>query len=239
VTANRYTKGAVERAGKAGIRPLMLTGLTTDRLAAHIQTAFQSIVYLLLVIGEMRVICDVAETRGPAEILVFYNEARKKCGSVPFLVWKRWLDGSIPSSIGQHKIDLEIPPDWFLIVDDKIEPIVSVNVTVDIKGLLISLAGEASQHALISAIDKKVEKMHVNAEFNTSNAKYPVRTFNTEADLDKYFIDTQASVKVTTRERLPRIRLGHFYLPPSERVARTISAYHQAYLAGELPQRGG
>ncbi len=62
VTARGFTTGALDRAKEVGITPLVLTGLTADRLSAEIQEAIQSVIYLLPEITQLSITNNIEET---------------------------------------------------------------------------------------------------------------------------------------------------------------------------------
>src|SRR5215207_9464070 len=53
VATSDYTGSAIERAREAGIKTLVLTGLTKDRLSAAVERAFQSMVYLFADLAQL------------------------------------------------------------------------------------------------------------------------------------------------------------------------------------------
>lgn len=235
VSAGGYTSGAIERANEAGIRPLVLTGLTSEGLAASVVEAFQSVVYLLLEVVNINVANKVASTPDNHQMLIFYNEYGQICGSVPDLVWQMWLDGDPPSSIGEHEVQLTIPPHWHQIVNGKIEPVISISTQVRVLGLVVTIDGEAQQHLLVNASDKKIEKLQVDTSFNTTQETYPITTIQTESLLNEFLKRAEGVRLNIGRIRLPRIRLGPTYWPPSDRTARTVIGLMQAFETGRIP----
>ena len=237
VSVNGFTLGALERAQKAGITPLILTGLTTDRLAAAVQKAFQSVIHLLADVMSMAVEATTFDgTRSAGEMLFFYNGEGQLCGSVLDLIWKQWREGHAPSTIGKHEIKLEVPDDWRLKIDGELEPVTSVSATIHVLGLMISVVGRVSQHALINPLASTVDRYRAQATFDTSSRTYPILRFESEAEVTQFMQNRPEPLKLANRLRLPRIRLNPLYWPPSERVSRILSAIVRAHQTGKLPE---
>jgi restriction endonuclease len=237
VSVNGFTPGALERAQKAGITPLILTGLTQDRLTAAVQKAFQSVIYLLADVVNMAVeATTLVGTRTAGEMLFFYNSEGQLRGSVLDLIWKDWREGNPPSTIGEHKIELTMPADWRLRIDGKLEPVVSVSATIRILGLMITITGQVNQHTLINPLDNTVDRYRARATFDTSPRTYPLLWFESEAEVAQFLQERPEALRLAIgRFRLPRIRLNPLYWPPSERVSRILGAIVRAHQAGELP----
>lgn len=237
VSVKGFTAGALERAKKVGITPLILTGLTEDRLAAAVQKAFQSVIYLLADVTNMAVEASTFEgSRSAEEMLFFYDAERQLRGSVLDLIWKQWCEGNPPSTIGEQTIELQLPSDWQLLIDGRLEPVGSVSATVQVLGLMITVEGQFSQHALINPLANSVGRYHAQATFDTSPRTYPLLRFESEAEFKQFMQDRPEALKISIgRVRLPRIRMNPIYWPPSERVARIMSGITRAHLAGELP----
>jgi len=236
VSINGFTRGAIERAQKEGIRTLILTGLTEDRLSVELQRAFQSVVYLLPVAGA-GVEAQVAHTELPGQMMVFYDDAGSVCGTVLDLIWGKWQEGYPPSSIGEYRYKLEIPSRWHQIVDGETDVVKNITAIVQVQGLVVTIPGESSHHLLVDAAGQKVERFGITVSFDTSKSKYPVRTFHTEDELNEFIDRRPEAVKLTIgRIRLPRVRFGPIFWPPSERVASVLSRLTEAYKAGEIAE---
>jgi hypothetical protein len=168
-------------------------------------------------------------------MLVFFDESGKICGSIPDLIWQKWIGGELSPSIGECEIQLNIPPNWYQIVDGKVEPIISVFAQIRVIGLVITVSGKAKQHFLLNAVDKKVEKFQFDLTFDTSKTIYPITAIRAENQFDE-FVKRPEAVKLTIgRIRLPRIRFGSMYWPPSERTAKIVIGLMQAFEAGKIP----
>jgi len=198
--------------------------------------AFQSLVYLLLSIDSLSVINNVEGGSGPEQLLVFYDESGSICATVPDLVWAMWRDGTLPRELGQHEVTIPIDPDWYCLVKgDKNHPR-SVNTTVTVYGLVITLTGHATQHQLVNAIEEQVEKTHVSATFTPDMTEFPIVTVRTEAELDAALRHDEGVSVSVGRFPLPRILLFKMYWPPSEKTAATMEQAVKSFLAGEGSQ---
>jgi len=236
VSVNGYTKGAIERAKKEGIRTLILTGLTEDRLSVELQAAFQAVVYLLPVVGA-EVEAQVAHTEFPGQMMVFYDQSGNTCGTVLDLIWERWQEGHPPSSIGEHRYKLEIPSGWHQVVDGEANLVKGITAIVQVQGLVITIPGQSSHHLLVDAKDQKVERFGTSVSFDTSKSKYRVRTFTSEDELNKFIEDQPEDVKLTMgRIRVPRVRYGPLFWPPSKRVAGVLSGLTEDYITGKITE---
>jgi hypothetical protein len=234
VTSSQFTSGAIERAAKEGIRLLMLTGLTRDRITAAVNDAIQSIVFLLAAIKQMRVQSNVAQATGN-ELLLFHNEDGEICGSVPDLIWKKWIEGDPHSVLGDHEVELTIPQDWCQLINGKIEPVLALSATVHVVGYVLTLPGRVQQHQLVDVANKTVDRFRVNVQFDPPSGKYPIVAFNEERELEDFLKKQSTTAHITIgRIRLPRILLGNLYWPPSKRVASILTILTQAHKAGEI-----
>ncbi len=241
VSVNGFTRGAVERSEKVGIRALILTGLTSDRIASHIEDAFQAVVYLLLVVRSITIVNTVPPPASGNRIAygqmqVFCTANGQVCGSTADLIRKKWREGYPSSSIGEFELNVEVPSVWYQLIDGKIARILSsLTANVQVLGLAVTIPGRFSRHHLLNASNKKVEKFRTDVSFDATQSEYPVTTFCTEEELEKFIVNRKEAVRLTMgRIRLPRIRLGPIYWPPSDRVAAVLLQRMQDYQAGKI-----
>ena len=237
VSASGFNDEAVERAKKKGIKLLTLIGLRKDGYSALISEAVQSIVHLMLSIEEMSV--TSREIYISYDALTFCNEKGDYLGSVPDLVYKKWINEKGLSKIGAYEWKFEPPLNCFQMVEGNIRPTSStmetINVKVQISGIVIFISGQAEQHYLVSPLDNKVEKGKVNVSFEKMEGKYPIKTFKSESELESFIENRPEAVKFTVgRIKLPRILSGISYWPPSERAAKIIISQMSAFMAGKI-----
>jgi len=207
----------------------------------------QSLIYLLSTIARIQVESDVAETENDWQMLVFHREDRQFCGTIPDLVWQEWISGKIPDNIGFHSLALEVPDDWIQIVDGKGIRLTGIEVEVQITGHIITIPGSVSHYALINASSQEVERRQVKTEFEMSPGTYPMTTFLTEDELQRFIYRSKGLSPVTLKEAgdsteaqahlykvaQPRVKPRH----PASSVRRIDSAYVGPRARQPLTQR--
>jgi hypothetical protein len=238
VSVNGYTGGAIDRARKAGIRTLVLTGLTKDRLSAEVERAFQSMVYLFAEIYQLqaeRAKHELTTVDGFLELCSYYDTDGVLQDVLPHIVWRAWMEGSISSEVGKHELRFQLPEGWHNIVDGKMVPARPLTTVIRVLGFVVTFSGEARQHTLLDAANKSTERLLTDFAFDGSlEPSYPMRAFGTEEELLKY-LEKQESAKLVGRLRLPRIKAGAMYWPASERTTKKLAEIRKAYEAGEIP----
>lgn len=228
VCVNGYSSGALARAKTKGIKTLLLRGLTKDRLASEMTSAFQFNIHLLPVVMQISISNDNGTLGNESQFLVFGNEKQELYGSVLDLIFDRWRKGDPPSHIGEYEISLEIPQGWQQFVSGAPVKIMAASCTVKVVGLVIELTGKTKQHALIDPVDNVVKRSRVDVSFDVPKVgqSLPLRVFESEQGLKK-FLERRSAVRVASRMRLPRIRCGNVYWPLSERAGKLlVSAAH-------------
>jgi tetratricopeptide (TPR) repeat protein len=225
VSTSGYTRDAVDRASPAGIKLLMLTGLTEDRLDSLKSPASQFCVFYLAQVSGFTVTNNVAVITKGEELITFYNEAGEPCGTILDLIWNRWQEGEPMSEAGEYKLYLKVPVGWHQVVAGKREPVLAITVMIQVWALVVKFTGISTDHALINAAEGKLEKRQVNASFNIpleERSIHSLHTFKTESEL-KTFIREPKGVSLTIRTRLPRIQcMDAFFYPFSRRVATLL-----------------
>jgi hypothetical protein len=235
VSASGYTGGAVLRARAAGMKTLTLTGLTKDRLKTQVAEASQNVIFLVPRMINISVVNNVGELEDETQLYYFYDEEGNISGLLPDLLWKAWMDDRVPSTIGEHEVDLDIPDGWHQVVDGRKEPVISAKAKVAVSAAVVSFAGRVEQHALVDASDNTMNKYRANTSFDTSRAEYPVTNYETEADLQAFLDKRPAAVRLTVgRIKVPRILVGPINWPPSERVMREMREIERRHKAGEI-----
>ena len=234
ISVKGFTKGARERAKAAGIRTLLLTGLTAERLEASVLEAMQAVVYLWPVATEWSVLNDIGhDIKEPAELNVYLDENGTIVGSNADLAWRAWYEGRVPESLGIHEVALRLPKGWKNVVAGNMSVPERITVTFHVFGIAMSMSGKANRHALLDAETSVVEKLRLRASFDNSTASKP-EVFSSEEDLRRFLSEGSASIRVTTRVRLPRIQWRGVFWPLSIRVA---TALNQAF-ASEASEGG-
>jgi hypothetical protein len=221
VTASRYTSDATLRAEEAGITPLVLKDVT-EELSHSVVEAFQSVIYLLLTITSIRVENDIGRPAPAGEILFFRDQDGKLCGSVPDLVWWKWHSGEIPTKLGPYQIEMGLPDGWLQIIQGQVAQVSRICVDVQVTGHMVTFLGSVRQHELVRASDKEVDKWQAQARFDRPTGTLPVTTLSTEDDLRKCIGSAEGITLTIGRFRLPRLRWGPMYWPPSESTMKKI-----------------
>jgi hypothetical protein len=231
VAASGFTRGAVARAQKAGIRTLVLTGLTSNRIAAAVEEAFQAAIHLWLVVTEVSIINNVSPNDTPEQLGVFYDENGQVVGSIMDLVWRKWYAGEIPDIAGEHPVVLQLPLGWRHMIRGAESIPDQMYAKVQVYAFVTILPGKANRHALLDATTGKISKLRVTGTFDSSQAT--VQVFQTEEALQQYFARSQAGVRLNTRSRLPRIQWRGTLWPPSVKL---IEALNTAFANGTDPK---
>ena len=235
VSVNGYTGDAIERASKEGIKTLVLTGLTKDRLSAAVERAFQSMVYLFADTAQLQVQNEVSTVEEFAELSAFYDADGVLRDTLGDMVWRTWVEGGMTSDLGDHKLNFQVSDGWHSIVDGKKVSAGAVSAVIRVVGFVVTFSGEARQHALLDAANKKAERWRTDLVFDGSlEPSYPMRSFRTGEELREY-LESQKAVRVVGRLRLPRIRVGPMYWPPSERTTKKVAELMEAYKVGKIP----
>lgn len=236
IAATGYTSGALDRAKAKGIRTLILTGLTEDRLNEVISQAYQYMIYLLPVVKCLRITNSCPESS--FEMLAFFNNEGELCGMVPDLIWFKWQEGQIALTLGEQDIELQIPAGWKQSIKEDPDMPTKLRATVEVVGIVLKLTGKARQHSLIDALTKQTDRTRLKVDFNLSRLRGRHLTFKhffTEEELQAWMEKHEAH-RLVNRIKLPRLQyLDQFYYPLSERVAGIVMSQLMAYDAGQLP----
>lgn len=220
VSVSGFTADAMDRAGEVGIRTFLLTGLTPDRLAAEIQQALQSIVYLLLETVSVVITSDAPGDQGDVMLLLEDDKGEPR-GYVMDLIWAKWRDGHIPLVIGTHDIEINLLVGWQWAVE-RSGYTGAGRATVRVLGLVISTTGQSERYILTDAASGSVERLNVRSSFHSEQRAFPITTVESEENLTA-ILNTPSVLTVTVgRIPLPRIRYGPMYWPPSRRALRPL-----------------
>jgi hypothetical protein len=218
ITTSGYTKDALDRASVAGIKTLVFKDITDDTINEIINQAIQSITYLMLEIKSVTIVNNVAE---PGEdIKFFYDYQGNICGTIADLVWLNWKDGKIPLKIGHHKVELKVPAEWNQRIQGHIEPIISAESEVVVYGLLVVIPGKHEEYTLVEPGSCVINRQFVNIQFDTDQQIYPVEAYDNEDKLKERLARYRFRVALKGI-KLPRIKYGEMYWPPT---LKTISA---------------
>lgn len=180
------------------MRTLTLRGLRDEDLLGSISDAFQSAIYLLPQVLNVTVTNTIPPIEGADQIgsFGFYNENGKLAAVLPDLVWRAWHAGQLPGVLGEHEVDLPLPPNLHQEVGGKTAETLALTTKIRIIGLVVTLQGKAQNYALVNAADEAVERVLTDVSFEASEAKLPVTAFASEEQL-QVFLSRPGAVRVT------------------------------------------
>ena len=234
VSKRGYTSGALKRAQDVGIKTLTLRD-TPNGISETVIEAFQSTVYFLLAITNIQIRNNIApgKTVLSGDLLFFRNKEGKICGSIPDLVWQKWITGKISLKLGEGRLQPKVPSGWKQVIRGQNVEINEITVSYKITGFGISIPGAVTQYQLVNAVDQTLHKARVTAKFPRPHERLLLSQLDNEEDLVS-FEAKQGQILIVNRVRTPRIRWLAMYWPPS---STTISKLNQrmliAHQAGE------
>lgn len=241
VTARHFTKGAIERAEKEQIRLLQLTGLTQDRMAAYLQQAIQTYIHLMLRLDETEISWNVEPVidvpgipdSGPT---IFYDKNGQQSFCLPDELWLSWIAGHF-TCIGKYRVEFHLPPDWYVVYDEKALQVSSLITTVKVAAFVTTIPGQFSHHTLINAQENIIEKTHTHISFAPVNGTCPIVRIKSEKELAAYLQKQPEFVKLSIRGRVPRIETAICYWPPSSQAEGKLNEQWASYEAGTIPNQ--
>lgn len=220
ISASGYTKDALDRAAVAGIKTLLFKDISSNTLNAIINQAIQSITYLMMEVKSISIVNNIAD---PGEDIKFFHDTNGNiCGTIADLAWLNWKNGKIPAIIGYHKVDLKVPAEWKQRIRGNIEPIISAEAEVIVYGLLIVIPGQHEEYALVDP-GNFIKRQFVNINFDTDQQIYPVEAYDNEDRLRERLTNYRFRVSLKGI-KLPRIKYGEMYWPPSLKTINALSA---------------
>ena len=226
VTVNGFTDGAIKRAKKAGIKTLVLKGLSKDRLKSEISAAIQHSVFLIPRIDEISIVNNIEYKGGYEQAwlsAVFTDDKQELVGFVSDLFFNQWRNGGIPASLGLHDIELDVPQGWLQFYEGEAVNLQEITGKVTVMAVVISIDGNAENHFLFDAETKKFEKSTTNINFNAfqPGQVVPLKVFSTEQELAD-FVNASSDIRLTVKTKLPRLIMRNMYYPLSETAARKV-----------------
>ena len=240
VSIKGFTEGAIERANKAKIKTLTLTGLSNDRLSVKGDNALEFIVFLLPEVVNLSVQYEKSIPYALPRTSFLCDASGKIKGSLFDFIWRKWTEGEPVSTIGKHEVNIELLNDYYMPIGiglKQLEKVVSINSVVQVTGLVITATGTAKEHLLINQANKQVERFYKNATFNQPKGVQQVHSFKTENDLQEFVNCQSATIKIATgRNRLPRIKAASLYWPLSKRTFKEVMHAYKLHQEGILPE---
>lgn len=229
ITAGRYTKGAIGRAKEVGLRLLELRGLTSDRLAAAVEEALHTLVFL---VPELQAITKFDDVRaeGPDwypkswghAVIAPLPESVSALEAILNYLWRLWMEKRIPHAIGEYHHSFDLPPCRLLPRDRAISQGVGLITTVKVTAIVWSFPAKARRFVLLDAESKELQRFHVDTHVDDAGAGLVrARVFETEDALADY-LGEGPNVKLTTRVALPRVQHQAIYWPVSQQARERV-----------------
>lgn len=233
VTSSQYRSGAIDRAKKVGIQTLLYKNVNDD-IPKSVANTVQSLIYILLTITKIEVTNDFGGKASMSEVIFFTNDQGKICGSVPDLMWKKWIEGDLIESLGKHSVEIDTPSDWHQHIQGNVVNIRKILVEYKVTAQLLNLHGSIDQHHLIEQDSGKLSRYQVPAIFDPPEGKYPVNEYEDESAL-MVALANKATIHISWgRLKLPRIVFMSIYWPPSKKTMEILfEKYTEAVQCGE------
>lgn len=233
VSTSGFTADALQSAQAHCIRPLVLTGLTTDGLRNEVGKALCSTVYLLADIVCLDIVSKAPEA-DPAELGVLYRDGKFQ-GLVIDKFAHLWVQEQIPAVLGKHSVELPLEQGTYQIVKGQKVEVLHITAELDVIGLVIQMRAMAVQHALIDPLTQSVHKLKAAVTHCAPPSdRFSLVVVRADDDIKDLCMPSNSS-SVITYVRLPRIRFDRAYWPLSRRVATKLRQAVDAYQRGEGP----
>src|SRR5215210_1240839 len=168
VSASGFTSGALGRAEELGMRAYELSGLSPDHLSEAVHEASQLVVTVVPFMSRHSVVSEVPGGTSTAEILALYDAQGQLFGSIPDLLWTRWLEGEPESILGEHELEIAIPEGWHARANGERARVFSVSAKVEVGAAVVELAGTVTSVALIDPKGRGVQKARAAARFENT-----------------------------------------------------------------------
>jgi len=228
VSTGGYTRGAIRRGAKEGLRLLELTGLNEDRLSSATEGAFQYLVYLLPIV---ELVQPLGDRSGESLVIKTLRYRDRRTGRTSYALdnlWKKWLQDTDLRKLGLHHISFDIPQDPSLFEEgETVEPR-TIFFGLRVAAAVVEVKGAATSHALVNAKTREVERRRLGFDFSARSSR--VKVFETEAAVQEFLDASGARQKlVVSGIPLPRLIYTHLYWPP------TLESLHRSK---EIQNRG-
>ncbi len=222
VSSSNLTSEAAGRARAAGVKVLMVGGLTENGLAQQIYRALQSVVYLMLHFREVTHECQVA----PA-VPAYVDGAGSFVGMFFDPLWLHWFNHMPAPTLGEQTIVARVPDGWHVTDGENIQRVETVTCRVEVTGHILQIRGDAKAAWLLDPDTKRAERGQVQAKFDEGlvGGATELVLVRSECELAKQIGSAGAYLTVTTRVKLPRIVIpwsSQFYWPPSKQTMITL-----------------
>jgi serine/threonine protein kinase/tetratricopeptide (TPR) repeat protein len=223
VTNGGFTPDALKTANNEGIKISLLEDLTVEELRRETIVAVQHRVFLIPKWTNFALTNDIAEAEYPAQFLIFSDENQKPVGTFSDLILGKWLNGEIPSVIGEYDLELEVPQGWYQFFKGKKVIPQKIECKVTVLGVVISVLGEVETHQPKEINNESPKESNAKFRFNEflEGEVIPLNIFSSESDLEN-FVQNSGYIRVTLRTKLERIIFNNLYYPFTERIVRKM-----------------
>lgn len=233
VSASGYRSDALDLAREAGLQPLIFEGLNTEQLWLEVDSAIQSVIFHMATWDTMSRLSgagSVAEFPTPIVMIDFPEELGEGTPAILTLLCLLWQQNRIPSRLGTHHLAIRLPRVFRFSSEEEPMSDGLVMLVYRVEALVGTIEGTASAAMLRNAADSSVEKVHIATAFEATDEPLQLRRFESEEELEAFI--GQASVRLVTRVKVPRIASEWSFWPPSRRAAEEIRRRRQE---GEEP----
>lgn len=230
VSVNGFTSDAQRFATNKGIKTLVLSGLTKDRLKSEISSAIQHNIFLIPRIDELSITNAAAESEYDYQFFMFVDENQQPRGTILDLIFNRWQSNKTSQELGQHKIEMDIPINWFQFYKEAQLPPMKISAKISVLAVVITIDGVAENFILLDAETRKVEKFKTQVNFQNfqEGDVIPLTVIENEKELNE-FLEKSNNTNLTIKSKLPRLISNRSYYPFSKTVAEKIFAQITKY----------
>lgn len=234
VTTTGFTSGGLRRGRELGIKTLLASGLTPDRVRVAVHDAMRSTVVLFLSVHTLQQL-DYAS--GPGQNFehgvpgaVFDECLELPDGSLPqiehlfALLADLWCSGAIPRRLGMHG-GVFRPPEGFRL-SPKMEPLQSGVIWANLRvyGVVFPSTGTAQATGLWDAATGAAAQLGVALSFPGSTPTHSDLVFDSEEELKNHLEAQDIRFQVVTRIWVPRVQFQHFWWPVSPQALARAEA---------------
>jgi len=142
-------------------------------------------------------------------------------------VWHKWVTGALTQLPGQHTLFLRLPPNFRFGPDEPALRSGLVIVTLHVVAHVARIPGTAKHFTLKNASTSQIEKVRVEASFESPKRPLELEAINSEEELNCYHDSLRGRHVFAGIIRVPRIVAGQIFWPPSlealERIRRLRS----------------
>ncbi len=137
-------------------------------------------------------------------------------------VWRKWIAGALPQSVGKHSLFLRLPPEFRFAPNEPVFRRGLVIVTVLVSAYVARMPGTAKHFTLKNASTSEVEKIRIEAAFEFPKGALELEAIESEAELNRYYESLRGRHVLAGTVRVPRVIAGNVFWPPSREALERI-----------------